>query len=180
MTTGITPRPGTPKADSRLWSERGFGLIELLIALTVTSIAIMALVATLSTSHVTLVRASRISTSAAIASKQLESYRRVKHTDIRLDTAAVSAADSIYTGDAAYAPVPANRVTATCPSPVPDICLPTRTVTGADGRSYRVDTYIVWTTPAGGSAVKQITVVVRKTGSVGALARVVSTAGTDF
>jgi hypothetical protein len=34
-------------------------------------------------------------------------------------------------------------------------------VTGPDGRSYRVDTYIVSTTPTGGRAVKKVTVVVR-------------------
>ncbi len=60
------------------------------------------------------------------------------------------------------------------------MCTPTQTVTGPDGRSYRVDTYIVWTTPSGGTAVKQVTVVVRKSGTTATLARVVSTAGTDF
>jgi hypothetical protein len=53
-------------------------------------------------------------------------------------------------------------------------------VTGPDGHSYRVDTYVVWTTPTGGSAVKQVTVVVRKPASPTVLARVVSTAGADF
>jgi hypothetical protein len=53
-------------------------------------------------------------------------------------------------------------------------------VTGPDGRSYRVDTYIVWVTPAGGTAVKQVTVVVRRAGQTAALARVQSTAGVDF
>ena len=35
-------------------------------------------------------------------------------------------------------------------------------MTGPDNRSYRVDTYIVSTTPTGGRALKQVTVVVRK------------------
>jgi hypothetical protein len=48
--------------------------------------------------------------------------------------------------------------------------LPTKTATGADGRSYRVDTFITWAQAAnqagvGGRALKQITVVVRDTTS---------------
>lgn len=61
----------------RLRSDDGFGLIELLIAMLVTNIAVMALVAALSSSHVALVRASRISTAAAVANAELEMYRAV-------------------------------------------------------------------------------------------------------
>ena len=59
-------------------------------------------------------------------------------------------------------------------------CTPSQTVTGPDGHSYRVDTYVVSVVPSGGAAVKQITVVVRKPGLTSSLARVVSTAGLDF
>jgi hypothetical protein len=49
--------------------------------------------------------------------------------------------------------------------------LPTKTVTGADRRPYRVDTYITWTTaansdstnPATGRLFKLVTIVVRDT-----------------
>jgi hypothetical protein len=34
-------------------------------------------------------------------------------------------------------------------------------VTGADGKPYRIDTYIVSTTPTGGRPLKKVTVVVR-------------------
>ena len=66
-----------------------------------------------------------------------------------------------------------------CGTLVP-VCTPTQTVTGPDGRAYRVDTYVVLATPAGGTAVKQVTVVVRRSGTTATLARVVSTAGADF
>ena len=42
-----------------------------------------------------------------------------------------------------------------------DACDPSRTITGADNRSYRVDTYLYYDTPAGGQQLRSITVVVR-------------------
>lgn len=66
----------------RLRSDAGFGLIELLVAMVVTNIAVMALVAALSSSHVALVRASRISTAAAVASAKLETYRAGTYAEI--------------------------------------------------------------------------------------------------
>jgi prepilin-type N-terminal cleavage/methylation domain-containing protein len=65
-------------------SEAGFGLIELLVAMVVTSIAVMALVAALSSSHVALVRAARISTAAAVASAELEKYHALKYSEIEV------------------------------------------------------------------------------------------------
>jgi Tfp pilus assembly protein PilV len=66
---------------ARLRSSGGFGLIELLVAMVVMMIAVLALVAALSSSHVSVVRASRISTAAAVASAELETFRAVKYTD---------------------------------------------------------------------------------------------------
>ena len=146
---------------ARVPADGGFGLVELLAAMAVTMIAVTALVAALTSSHVALVRAARITTSNAVASAQLERFRAVKYGEIRLDTTSVAAADATYTGDPGYETTAAHRVTAACGSPVPDICLPTRTVTGADGRTYRLDTFIAFETPASGRQVKRITVVVR-------------------
>jgi hypothetical protein len=39
--------------------------------------------------------------------------------------------------------------------------LPTKTVTGADGKQYRADTYIMWRTITNGRPVKDVTVVIR-------------------
>lgn len=141
----------------RLRSDAGFGLIELLVAMVVTMIAVTALVAALSSAHVTVVRASRTSTSAAIASAQMERYRAVRYTQIGIS---VPATDSIYTGDVAYPGTAVTLTTTECPSSEM-ICKGTQTVVGADGRSYRLDTYIRSETPASGRPVKKITVVVR-------------------
>lgn len=48
----------------------------------VTSIAVMALVASLSSGYASLVRASRVSTAAAIASAELENYRARLYSEI--------------------------------------------------------------------------------------------------
>jgi uncharacterized protein (TIGR02598 family) len=159
----MTRQGGERTLLARLRPDGGFGLVELLIAMTVTAIAITALVAALSSAHVSLVRASRISTSAAIASAQLERYRAVKYTEIGIS---VPATDSTYTDDPAHTPIdldPANRVTLATSDCLTTnmICLGTQTVPGADGRSYRLDTYIVYETPAAGRQVKKVTVVVR-------------------
>jgi hypothetical protein len=43
----------------------------------------------------------------------------------------------------------------------PNECAATREATGADGKPYRINTYIVETAPVNGRTVKQVTIVVR-------------------
>lgn len=162
--------------SARARGEGGFALVEMLIAIVVINIGLLAMLLALTSGMTTLRRSAETSTASALADKQLEKYRAVTFTSIYLDTAALAATDSTYQSDAAYS---ASQVNQTCGT-LTAVCTPSQTVTGPDGRSYRVDTYIVWTTPAGGTAVKQVTVVVRKSGSSATLARVVSTAGSDF
>jgi type II secretory pathway pseudopilin PulG len=63
-------------------TEAGFGLIELLIAMSVMVIAIMAIVAAFSSGMVALNRASQASTAATIADSKMESFRRMAYTSI--------------------------------------------------------------------------------------------------
>ena len=161
---------------ARVRGQQGFALIEMLIAIVVINIGLLAILLALNSGMVTLRRSAESSTASAIADQQIERYRARTFAAIYLDTTSLGATDSTYQSDIAYS---ASQVNQTC-SPLIPACTPSQTVTGPDGRSWRVDTYIVWTTPAGGTAVKQVTVVVRKPGSPTALARVISTAGTDF
>lgn len=160
----------------RTREEGGFALVEMLIAIVVINVGLLAILLSLTSGVTTLRRAATTSTASAVADKQLERYRALAFSSIHLDTTSLAAVDSTYTSDSAYN---ASQVSQTC-SPLVAACTPSQTVTGPDGRSYRVDTYIVWTTPAGGTAVKQVTVVVRKAGTTATLARVVSTAGVEF
>ena len=136
--------------------EGGFGLIELLMAMTMLNIGLLAVVAAFSSGIVSINRASRITTAAVLADGQMELYRALTYAAIRLEPSSIPGA-APYTTDTAYS---ASQVTATCPGP-PDECNASRKATGADGKTYRIDTYIVNTTPTGGRTIKKVTVVVR-------------------
>jgi Tfp pilus assembly protein PilV len=150
-----------------LRSENGFGLIELLIAMVVLNVGLLALVASFNSGIVTLQRASRITTAAVLADQQMELYRAISWANIRLETTAATTADAEvtpYRSDAGRQ-YPTAMVTDTC-SPLVAECTPQQTVTGADKRSYRIDTYIIQETPNQGQPnegrpVKKVTVVVR-------------------
>ena len=151
-------------------------MVEMLIAIVVINIGLLAILLSLTSGVGALRRAAQTSTASAVADQQLERYRALAFASIYLDSTSLASVDSTYAADSAYA---ASQVNQAC-SPLTAACTPSQTVTGPDGRSYRVDTYIVSVTPSGGTAVKQVTVVVRKAGTTATLARVVSTAGVDF
>jgi Tfp pilus assembly protein PilV len=152
---------------ARLRDEGGFGLIELLIAMVLLNVGLLALVASFNSGIVTLQRASRITTGAVLADQQMELYRAISWANVRLETAAAATADAEvtpYRSDASRQ-YPTAQVTGSC-SPLVAECMPQQTVTGADRRSYRVDTYIVEEIPNQGGSnegrpVKKVTVVVR-------------------
>jgi type II secretory pathway pseudopilin PulG len=132
-------------------------LIELLMAMTMLNIGLLAVVAAFSSGIVSLNRASRITTAAVLADGQMELYRALTYNAIRLDTSSIPSG-APYTTDTAYS---ATQVTTpTCPGP-PDECNASRQTTGADGKSYLIQTFIVNTTPTGGRQIKKVTVVVR-------------------
>ncbi len=158
---------------ARLRSEQGFGLIELLISMVVLNIGILALVAAFNSGALALQRASQTSTASVLADKQLELYRALNWSAITLKsgtgTGSVTDACADTTYAAGLSPC-ATQVTAVCTIVTPQ-CSALQTVTGPDGNSYRVDSYIVSETPPNGRAVKRVTVVIRKTSTLKALAR---------
>jgi type II secretory pathway pseudopilin PulG len=127
----------------RLRSEQGFGLIELLMAMVMLNIGILAIVAAFNSGIVTLNRASRSSTAAALADKIMESYRATTYGCIYQNTPPT---DSTYTGDTAYSGTYGLSTGSTCSSaPLPA----SSSQTGADHKNYRVDTYVVWSCSTG-------------------------------
>jgi Tfp pilus assembly protein PilV len=166
----------------RLRSERGFGLIELLMAMVMLNVGILAIVAAFQSGMLALNRASKISTASALADSQMELYRAITYSAIALDATALGSVDNTYKCDSALGASCPNstsgEVTATCSgSPLPNECVPSRTVTGADHKNYRVDSYIVMTTPSNGRPLKVVTVVVRDGNALSArpFARITST-----
>jgi type II secretory pathway pseudopilin PulG len=166
----------------RLRSERGFGLIELLMAMVMLNIGILAIVAAFNSGMFALNRASKISTASALADSQMELYRAITYNAIALDSTALGSVDNTYKCDAALGSSCPNstsgEVTTTCTgSPLPNECNPSRAVVGADHKNYRIDTYITTTTPTNGRSLKAVTVVVRDGNTLNArpYARVTST-----
>lgn len=159
-------------------SEEGFGLIEVLVAIVMLNVGILALVATFQTGAVALRRASHISTASSLADQQMERYRGLQYANIGFDSGQIAGLDNTYKCDSALGGSCPNAVT-TCNATgnacsdgtVPAFscgaafqCLPTQTVSGTnapDHYSYRIDTYITYLTPTNGRQLKQVTVVVR-------------------
>jgi type II secretory pathway pseudopilin PulG len=183
---GLELRPGAPVTlrsfvtrvvrpiASRLRSEDGFGLAELLMALVFLSVAIMVLVSAFSTATVAINRAARISTAGVVADSQMERFRGMTYAWIGLDTAV--ATDATYTSDPSC--VGGSTCSNTTPTsgasacrsggPVftafPLNCVPTQTTTGPDGRTYRLDSYVrtVQSVATGNPrSTKLVTIVVR-------------------
>jgi type II secretory pathway pseudopilin PulG len=144
--------------------QEGFGLVELLIAMVVLNIGILAIVAAFNAGIITLNRASRITTAAVLADQQMELYRAIKYDSIRLDSQTIPGG-APYTSDPAYtcSGCSTQVTTPDCGSGPswPDECDASRPATGADGKPYLVDTYILQRAPSGGRPVKQVTIVVR-------------------
>jgi hypothetical protein len=217
-------------------------MVELLAAITVLAVGLMAVYAMFQTGLMQIRRASTITTAAALGDTEMEKYRAIKYEALGLDNTDVDAADATYTSDSAYradsspsttlaAGVTADQTSITVasasgfPTVVPYLVqidselvlvnagagtttwtvkrgqngttaashaaaatvtrkqrahvvrcgtqpctdmVPTRTVAGADGKNYRVDTYVTWrtitnsTSPASsGRLLKLITIVIR-------------------
>ena len=143
--------------------EAGLGLIELVIAIAIINVAIMAMFAMFQAGALSVLRASRTSNGAVVAEKQAELYRAMLYKDIQLNDGLVTtaASDSLHTADADWVSSSAQVKSSTCTNTLPE-CMPIQAaVTGADGRAYQVDTYVETVTPSSGRAGKQVTVVVR-------------------
>ena len=147
-------------------------MLELLMAMVMLNVGILAVVAAFSSGNAALYRASRISTAGALANKQMEAYRGLKYDNIVFVTSEWTSAiaNSSYTGDTVYQTNMSNPVAphalvttvSTCPANVPaSACDPSYTTTGADHRSYRVDTYLYYDTPTSGEQLRAVTVVIR-------------------
>jgi type IV pilus assembly protein PilV len=166
---------------NRLRAESGMTLVEVLIAMLVMSIAILGIVAGLSSGILTVQRAAKASSAATLADDQMEGMRAVSFNAIGTTA---TPADGVY--DAASTPYSATWkviVTSTTCAATAAYCQPTRTPAStppvaATGGTYRIDTYVRWQcvssastltagtppTCAGGTtsrAVKQVSIVVR-------------------
>jgi type II secretory pathway pseudopilin PulG len=183
---------------ARTRDEHGFLMLELLVAMAILLIALSALLVVFTSSLFSMRHASQTTTAAALADAQMETFRAMTSRDVGIDLSAgtVSALDSNYKNDTACANTSTSKscavdgVTATETGPTgasphscatingwypnTNPCTPSRTVSSSttpaspDGRSYRVDTYIVQLAATGTQRTcKQVTVVVRDGSALG-------------
>ena len=225
---------------TRARDQGGFGMVELLAAMSVMVVGLLAVFTMFQSGIVSIRNAGHGTTAAVLAGSQMEKLRAAEYESIGLANAAVNTADTVYKGDVAYtvgssatsslaAGITASATTMTVASgasfpstngfrvkvdyeivrvtagaggntwtitrgvdgtaatahsagaPTPIVqrvdvnacgtapcttLVPTTTVTGADGRQYRMDLYATWTevrnsSGATGRSVKLITIVVR-------------------
>lgn len=87
----------------RVQSEDGFGLIELLIAMVVLQIALLAIIGAFGAGAAALGRASKLNTASVLADQQMELYRTMPYDAIGLDTAGAPTTGT-YIGDTQFCP----------------------------------------------------------------------------
>ena len=170
----------------RAADDDGFGLVELLIAMTMLLIAVGALLAVFTSSAASLRRAGQKGTALTLADTQMEKYRTRTFTAVRIDGTLIPTSGTYVTANSTDSTIPPSTNQAVagqngdepCSTvDEPAACLPVQNVTGPDGHTYRVDTYVNYVnndgtlsvrTPASGLNLKRVTVVVRD-GSAGAI-----------
>ena len=169
----------------RVRSQDGFGLVELMIALTVLVIGIFATFGMFESSLLHLGRSAEVTTATAVGEQQMENFRALKFDAIGVNSPFPS--DALYTGDTACTQIPTSGSSCTTTGSgsgqsvvVSGAVAPEQTsVAGADGRTYRVDTYVRWWPVSSGVSntrlVKRVTVLVRDTTNTNKVwARVIS------
>jgi Tfp pilus assembly protein PilV len=93
--------------QARLREERGFGMVELIAAMTVMVVGLLAVFGLFQAGMVQIRRAGTETTAAALADAEMEKFRAVKFVSLGLDAAhtcpsGCSAADAVYRADSAY------------------------------------------------------------------------------
>ena len=86
----------------RVWfsgSEQGFGLVELLIAMTVLLVGVLAIFSMFESGILALRRASTVTTASALADREMEGYRAITYDMIGLTDTDVQTAPTPYSTD---------------------------------------------------------------------------------
>jgi prepilin-type N-terminal cleavage/methylation domain-containing protein len=164
---------------ARAAGDSGFGLIELVIAMAILSIAVGALMLSYASSAISLRRAGQKGTALTLADTQMERYRTRGFTGIRIDGTLIPVSGTYVSANSTDSTIPPSTGQAvagqngdeTCStSNEPAACLPVRTVNGPDNHPYQIETYVNYVnndstlsirTPTSGLTLKRVTIVVR-------------------
>lgn len=131
--------------SGRLRGQSGFGLIELLMAMVMLNIGLLAVLAAFTSGIWGIARAGTVSTAAALSDQQMELYRGLPNNciyNLSPPSSGTYAGDSAYLGGVDQANS-SNNGSSTCASTPPsNATTPSRTTVGPDHHKYEVDTYI--------------------------------------
>jgi Tfp pilus assembly protein PilV len=158
---------------SRACGQDGFGLIELLIAMVMLNVGILAIVAAFNSGIVSLARTSHIGTATSLADQQMELYRSQTYSCIYLSSGTIPGSGLYVTAGTAEGFYSASQITTpqgagspTCSAPDTNATDAQRIITGPDRHKYEIDAYIVncpvgTCAPTGGRAELLVSVAVR-------------------
>ena len=162
---------------SRLVDQQGMGLVELLVAMFVLMVALLALAAGYDTAAISVHNASKKTVAAKLAASQIELYQSLKVSSIGLDqttltnvqTSGSGSYNATYVSDeAGLSPTGTDHTIASCGS-TPQ-CLPIQDVTGPENHAYRLETFVRDVTNTGATGTwkeRFVTVIVRDRGISG-------------
>jgi Tfp pilus assembly protein PilE len=129
----------------RLRDEHGMGIVELVVAMVVITVAILALMASYDEAFFSLHSSARKTAAASLAETQLELYGALPYASIGLSSSLLTTAnsDTVYSADkAALSPAGTDVTYAGCTTTDAQ-CKPLQTsVKGTDNKNYRVETFI--------------------------------------
>jgi type II secretory pathway pseudopilin PulG len=156
---------------SRLKDEGGMGLVELVVAMFVLTVALLALAAGYDTAAISVHNADKKTVAAKLAASQIELYQSLKVSSIGLDQTALTnvqtsgsgSYDGVYVSDeAGLTPTGNDHPIVGCGSSAQ--CLPIQDVSGPENHPYRIETFIRDVTNTGATGTwkeRFVTVIVR-------------------
>ena len=161
-------------------------LLELVFALVILSIAIGAFMSLYASAEVSMRHASSEGNALTLGERQMEAYKALRFDDLKLSSATVPSGGDVYVGNRPSSVEPgftnvtggtATVVQCTGTLDANPQCA-SQTMTGPDGRSYRVDSYVRSYAAAGTRQGRLIAVAARlvENGVVGPIKAQVSTA----
>jgi Tfp pilus assembly protein PilV len=145
-------------------NESGSLLVELLIAMTFLAVAVGALVSVFASSLLSLRHASIEGNALTLADKRMETFKTLPYSGLKLDATTIPSSADLYSTSPPSNLVGWQKAQISTGQQTGGTQAATQTVTGPDGRSYRVDSYIFATSASqnpNGEQVLQVTVAVR-------------------
>lgn len=162
---------------ARLRQEGGFLTVELMVAVVVITIALLALMGAYDEGFLSVHAAAKTSSAGLLAENQLELYASLPYSSIGLDSTTlttVKATDSTYSTDEAALPGTGADVTiSSCGSSAR--CSPVQNVTGSDHKAYKLETFIrLIANPSATSWSEKVVTVVVRDGTTASLSKLLT------